>query len=128
MLFCTDVCTIIDGTNFGPWCSYLPASPLLEWVSEEYELNSNSGKTSMQFQGKCCPLLLTASLLSGLTELISCTNNNFYQPLADLSISYIMRSHRQSCTILLSKRQRHSREVLSCTWEESWLHWCWRSP
>lgn len=57
-----------------------------------------------------------------------CINNSFYQVLAALSISYTMGSRRQSCTILLSKQQRHSREVLSCTWDESWLHWCWGSP
>lgn len=55
-------------------------------------------------------------------------NNSFYQVLAAPSISYTMGSRRQSCIILLSKQQRHSREVLSCTWDESWLHWCWGSP
>lgn len=39
-----------------------------------------------------------------------------------------MGLQRCSCTILLPKQQRHSREVLSCTWDESWLHWCWVSP
>lgn len=49
------------GPALGHSGSHLPGSPLLELVSQEYELNSNSGKISMQFKGEYCPLLLTAS-------------------------------------------------------------------
>lgn len=55
-------------------------------------------------------------------------NNNFYQPLAELSLSYTVGPCRHSCTVWLPKQQRHSREVLSCIWAESWLPWCWGSP
>lgn len=75
----------------------------------------------MQLQGTYCPLLLSASLLLGLTQIIS-------QVKIIISISYTMGPHRQSCSVLLPKQQRHSREVLSCTRAESWLHWCWGSP
>lgn len=44
----------------------LPASPLFE-----LKLNSTCYKTSTQLQGKYCPSLLMASLLSGLTQFIS---------------------------------------------------------
>lgn len=78
----------------------------------------------MQFQGKYCPLLLTASLLSGLTQFIS-------QIQIIISISLLLPFQSVTQTLLhylTSQTAKHSTEILSCAWDESWLLWCWGGP